>query len=53
MTVVKLGTSQPQCRALQGPSQGVSVSSQTKKRKKKGEVDTTENLAVCCVRLLQ
>jgi len=44
MTVVTLGTSQPQWGAPQGPIQGVSVSSQ-----RKGEVDSIKNHVCVCV----
>lgn len=47
MTVVALGTSQPQCVSPQGPIQGVSVSSQ-----RKGEVDSIKkNMQYLCASL--
>lgn len=48
MTVVTLGTSQPQCISPQGPIQGVSVSSQ-----RKGEVNGIKNMqCVCSIKTL-
>lgn len=46
MTVVALGTSQPQCVSPQGPIQGVSVSSQ-----RKGEVDSIKKTCSISVRV--
>ena len=46
MTVVALGTSQPQCVSPQGPIQGVSVSSQ-----RKGEVDSINKTCSISVRV--